>query len=104
MEVGVEINSLSKSFSLAGARIAYIVGNAEIIRIFKELKSNLDYGTFGPIQEAAATALDHAEEITDRLRKEFSAAPQSVNGRVSRNWLDCNPFKWRHVRLGEISV
>ncbi|MCZ2260948.1 aminotransferase class I/II-fold pyridoxal phosphate-dependent enzyme [Sporosarcina sp. G11-34] len=72
MDVGVEINSLSKSFSLAGARIAYIVGNAEIIRIFKELKLNLDYGTFGPIQEAAATALDHAEEITDRLRKEFS--------------------------------
>ena len=72
MEVGVEINSLSKSFSLAGARIAYLVGNAEIIRIFKELKSNLDYGTFGPIQEAAATALDHAEEITDRLRNIFS--------------------------------
>jgi len=72
MDVGIEINSLSKSFSLAGARIAYIVGNAEVIRIFKELKSNLDYGTFGPIQEAAVTALDHAEEITDRLRKEFS--------------------------------
>ena len=72
MEVGMEINSLSKSFSLAGARIAYIVGNAEMIRILKQLKSNLDYGTFGPIQEAAATALDHAEEITDRLRKEFS--------------------------------
>ncbi|MCZ2258566.1 aminotransferase class I/II-fold pyridoxal phosphate-dependent enzyme [Sporosarcina sp. G11-34] len=72
MDVGIEINSLSKSFSLAGARIAYIVGNAEVIRIFRELKSNLDYGTFGPIQEAAVTALDHAEEITDRLRKEFS--------------------------------
>ena len=72
IEVGVEINSLSKSFSLAGARIAYIVGNAKVIRIFKELKSNLDYGTFGPIQEAAATALDHAEEITDRLREKFS--------------------------------
>ncbi|MHA6261336.1 aminotransferase class I/II-fold pyridoxal phosphate-dependent enzyme [Sporosarcina sp. CAU 1771] len=71
-DVGVEINSLSKSFSLAGARIAYVVGNAEIIQIFKEFKSNLDYGTFAPIQEAAATALDHAEEITDRLRKEFS--------------------------------
>lgn len=73
MDVGLEINSLSKSFSLAGARIAYIVGNAEAITIMKELKSNLDYGTFAPIQEAAIVALDHAEEITDRLRKEFSA-------------------------------
>jgi len=72
MEVGMEINSLSKSFSLAGARIAYIVGNAEVVHILRQLKSNLDYGTFGPIQEAAVTALDNAEEITDRLRAEFS--------------------------------
>lgn len=71
-EVGMEINSLSKSFSLAGARIAYFVGNAEMIKVLRELKSNLDYGTFGPIQEAAAIALDHGEEITDRLRAEFS--------------------------------
>ena len=57
MEVGMEINSLSKSFSLAGARIAYIVGNSEMIDIMKKLKSNLDYGTFGPIQEAAVVLL-----------------------------------------------
>lgn len=87
MEVGVEINSLSKSFSLAGARIAYLVGNAEVIRIFKELKSNLDYGTFGPIQEAAATALDHAEEITDRLRKVFSERHHVLmNGLAEIGW------------------
>ncbi|MFD1928047.1 aminotransferase class I/II-fold pyridoxal phosphate-dependent enzyme [Sporosarcina siberiensis] len=72
MEVGLEINSLSKSFSLAGARIAYIVGNAEMISVIKQLKSNLDYGTFAPIQEAAIVALDNAEEITNRLRSEFS--------------------------------
>lgn len=71
-EVGLEINSLSKSFSLAGARIAYIVGNEEAITIMKQLKSNLDYGTFAPIQEAAIVALDNAEEITDRLRATFS--------------------------------
>ena len=69
IEVGIEVNSLSKSFSLAGARIAYIVGNHEVISIMKQLKSDLDYGTFEPIQEAAATALDHAEEITARLEK-----------------------------------
>src|SRR5699024_8120408 len=71
-EVGLEINSLSKSFSLAGARIAYIVGNEDAIAILRTLKSNLDYGIFAPIQEAAITALNHAEEITDRLRKVFS--------------------------------
>ncbi|OLN22475.1 LL-diaminopimelate aminotransferase [Domibacillus antri] len=71
LDVGIEINSLSKSFSLAGARIAYIAGNSNMIAVLKQLKSNLDYGVFAPVQEAAAVALDHAEEITDRLRSEF---------------------------------
>lgn len=72
LEVGMEINSLSKSFSLAGTRIAYIAGNEEMINIMKQLKSNLDFGIYGPIQEAAIVVLNHAEEITDRLRKIFS--------------------------------
>ncbi|MEC1177073.1 aminotransferase class I/II-fold pyridoxal phosphate-dependent enzyme [Metasolibacillus meyeri] len=71
-EVGIEINSLSKSFSLAGTRVAYIVGNAEIIQIIKQLKSNLDFGIFEPIQLTAALALDHAEEITASLRTTFA--------------------------------
>jgi len=71
-EVGMEINSLSKSFSLAGARVAYFVGNRNLIQIMKQLKSNLDYGVFEPIQSTAALALDHSEMITDRLRKIFS--------------------------------
>lgn len=72
MDVGLEINSLSKSLSLAGARVAYIVGNEQAISIMHTLKSNLDYGTFAPIQEAAIVALEHAEEITDELRAIFS--------------------------------
>ncbi len=71
-DVGLEINSLSKSFSLAGTRVAYFVGNAELIKHIKMLKSNLDFGIFEPIQDTAALALDHAEEITDNLRKTFS--------------------------------
>lgn len=87
MEVGMEINSLSKSFSLAGARIAYIVGNAEMIAILKELKSNLDYGIFAPIQEAAIIALDNGEEITDRLRQEFSERHQVLmDGLAEIGW------------------
>ncbi|MDN4492647.1 aminotransferase class I/II-fold pyridoxal phosphate-dependent enzyme [Ureibacillus aquaedulcis] len=71
-EVGLEINSLSKSFSLAGARVAYIAGNAEMVAIIKQLKSNLDFGIFDPIQTTAALALDHAEEITAPLRRTFA--------------------------------
>ena len=75
-EIGMEINSLSKSFSLAGARIAYLVGNHQALQIFRELKTNLDYGIFAPIQEAAIVALDHAEDITERLRTIFSRRHQ----------------------------
>jgi len=75
-DVGIEINSLSKSFSLAGARIAYFVGNKNAIAVLKQLKSNLDYGIFAPIQKAAVTALENAEEITDQLRTVFKKRHQ----------------------------
>lgn len=86
-EVGLEINSLSKSFSLAGTRIAYIVGNAEMIKILKQLKSNLDFGIFEPIQLTAAKALDHAEEITANLRSTFASRHKTLmEGLTSIGW------------------
>ncbi len=86
-EVGIEINSLSKSFSLAGARVAYIVGNSEMISIMKQLKSNLDFGIFEPIQSTAALALDHAEEITAPLRKTFAERHKTLmNGLKALGW------------------
>ncbi|MEI3606424.1 aminotransferase class I/II-fold pyridoxal phosphate-dependent enzyme [Pseudogracilibacillus sp. SE30717A] len=86
-EIGLEINSLSKSFSLAGARVAYLVGNAKAIQIMREFKSNLDYGIFAPIQEAAIVALDNAEEITDHLRNVFSKRHQiMMNGLKDLGW------------------
>jgi aspartate/methionine/tyrosine aminotransferase len=52
-----------------------------------ELKSNLDYGIFAPIQEAASIALDHAEEITDRLREIFKERHEVIStGLVELGW------------------
>ncbi|BDG61348.1 aminotransferase class I/II-fold pyridoxal phosphate-dependent enzyme [Caldinitratiruptor microaerophilus] len=56
-EVGIEINSLSKTFSMAGCRVAYAVGNREVIAALAEVKGHLDYGIFRPIQRAAIAAL-----------------------------------------------
>ena len=56
-EVGVEFNSLSKTYGLAGARIGFCVGNAEVVKHLKLLKSNMDYGMFLPLQQAAVTAI-----------------------------------------------
>jgi LL-diaminopimelate aminotransferase len=56
-DIGVEFNSLSKTYGLAGARIGFAIGNCRIIAMLKSLKSNLDYGMFLPVQKAAVAAL-----------------------------------------------
>ncbi|MFE8702129.1 LL-diaminopimelate aminotransferase [Cytobacillus sp. FJAT-54145] len=56
-DVGIEMNSLSKSFNMAGCRVAYAIGNKRILKMLGDLKSNLDYGVFYPIQAAASKAL-----------------------------------------------
>jgi len=56
-EVGIEFNSLSKTFNMAGCRIGYVVGNEQAIKLLATFKSNIDYGIFYPIQEAAVKAL-----------------------------------------------
>ena len=52
-EVAVELYTLTKSFSMAGWRVGFVVGNAEVVGALARLKSYLDYGTFQPIQIAA---------------------------------------------------
>ena len=56
-EVGVEFNSLSKTYGMAGARVGFCVGNPEVVAHLKMLKSNMDYGMFLPIQKAAIAAI-----------------------------------------------
>lgn len=56
-DVGVEFNSLSKTYGLAGARIGFCLGNRQVVSKLKDLKSNLDYGMFLPIQAAAVAAI-----------------------------------------------
>ncbi|MFS0861156.1 LL-diaminopimelate aminotransferase [Fredinandcohnia sp. 179-A 10B2 NHS] len=70
-EVGVEFNSLSKSFNMAGCRIGYIVGNPVIVDALNRLKSNLDYGVFLPIQKAAILALKNSSGFSEQLRDTY---------------------------------
>jgi alanine-synthesizing transaminase len=60
--VAVELYSLTKSFSMAGWRVGFLVGNPGIVGALTRLKSYLDYGTFQPIQIAAIVALNEARE------------------------------------------
>lgn len=61
-EVGVELYTLTKSFSMAGWRVAFMVGNREIVQALTKLKSYLDYGTFQPIQIASIVTMNEAPE------------------------------------------
>jgi alanine-synthesizing transaminase len=61
-DVAVELYSMSKSFSMAGWRIGFLVGNAEVVGALTKLKSYLDYGTFQPLQIAAIMAMNEASD------------------------------------------
>lgn len=70
-DVGVEFNSLSKTYGFAGARVGFCLGNREVVRRVKLLKSNIDYGLFLPIQKAAIAALQSPQEIIDKTREAY---------------------------------
>ncbi len=56
-DVAIEFHSLSKTYSMAGCRVAFVVGNAEVIALLGRLKSNFDYGIFHAIQQGAIAAM-----------------------------------------------
>ena len=61
-ECAVEMYSMTKSFSMAGWRVAFTVGNAEVVGALVKLKSYLDYGTFQPVQIAATVTMNEAPD------------------------------------------
>lgn len=70
-EICVEMNSLSKSHSMAGWRVGFGVGNAEVLSSLGRLKSNADFGMFAAVQAAAAAALDTSEETLPTTRRVY---------------------------------
>ena len=57
MDVGVEFFSLSKSFNVTGARISFLIGRSDVVSAFRKLRSQIDFGMFLPVQQAAIAAL-----------------------------------------------
>lgn len=65
-DAGIEFNSLSKTFNMTGWRIAFAVGNRNIIQSLGKYKTNVDSGVFNAIQYAAGTALDNYERLVNK--------------------------------------
>lgn len=67
-DVAVEFTSMSKTYSMAGWRMGFAVGNRELIAALTRVKSYLDYGAFTPIQAAACAALNGPQDIVEANR------------------------------------
>lgn len=79
-DVGIEFNSLSKSYNLTGARISFALGNKEIISKFKNIRTQIDYGIFLPVQYAAIAALNGPQDILERNRSEYEKRRNALCG------------------------
>jgi alanine-synthesizing transaminase len=67
-EVAVEVNTLSKTYSMAGFRVGFALGNERLIAALARVKSYLDYGAYTPIQVAAAAALNGPQDCVEEMR------------------------------------
>jgi alanine-synthesizing transaminase len=72
-EVAIEFTSMSKTYSMAGWRMGFAVGNRSLIHALTRVKSYLDYGAFTPIQAAATAALNGPQDIIDANRKLYKS-------------------------------
>ena len=68
LDVAVEFTSMSKTFSMAGLRMGFAVGNQRLIAALARVKSYLDYGAYTPVQVAAAAALNGPEDCIREMR------------------------------------
>lgn len=86
-EVAVELYSLTKGHSMAGWRVGFLAGNAEIVGALAKLKSYLDYGTFQPIQLAAATALETGDDFVSQVCETYRLRRDAlVDGLNDSGW------------------
>lgn len=79
-EVAVEFYSLSKSFNYTGARVSFLTGNAAIVQSFKKLRSQIDYGTFLPVQYGAIAALTGPDEMVREQCMEYQKRRDALCG------------------------
>lgn len=99
MDVGIEFNSLSKTYNLTGLRISFALGNEEIIKRFKAFRSQIDYGMSMIIQSAAVAALNGSQDIIERNREEYKKRRDCLcNGLNEIGWKvplsDSTMFTW----------
>jgi alanine-synthesizing transaminase len=92
-EVAVELYSMTKSYSMAGWRVAFMVGNAKVVAALTKLKSYLDYGSFQPIQIAATVTLNEAPDYPTEVCGVYQARRDALCEGLNRIGWSIQPPK-----------
>lgn len=101
-DVAVELYSMTKSFSMAGWRMAFLLGNAEVVAALAKLKSYLDYGTFQPIQIASTVAMNEEQDFPVEVNAIYQARRDVLCGGLNRIGWEIEPpmgtmFAWARI-------
>lgn len=109
LETGIEFHSLSKTFSMTGWRVGFAAGEASLIAGLTRIKTNIDTGLFLAIQEAAAFALDHLEELTQPAIAEYKKRRDIVveglhKAGFKADLPDATIYVWAEVPNGTLSM
>jgi alanine-synthesizing transaminase len=107
-EVAVELYSLTKGFSLAGWRVAFVLGRADVVGALARLKSYLDYGSFQPLQIGATVALREAREQPAAAAAVYEGRRNALcDGLTRAGWEVGRPratmFVWARIPTSERS-
>ena len=92
-DVAVELYSMTKSFSMAGWRVAFMLGNSEVIAALAKIKSYLDYGTFQPIQIAATVTINEASDHPKEVNKIYQSRRDALCDGLNRIGWSIEPPK-----------
>ncbi len=101
-DLAVEVNSLSKTYAMAGWRVGMVVGNARMCAALARVKSYLDYGAFTPIQVAAVAALNGPQDCVAEIRAAYRSRRDVLVTAMGRaGWAIPSPpasmFAWAPV-------
>jgi len=109
IDVGIEIYTMSKTYNMAGWRVAFALGNEEVIRLINELQDHYYVSLFGAVQQAAATALTGPQDCVHQLVATYESRRNAFFDALAQiGWEAEKPggsfFSWLPVPKGYTSV
>ncbi len=79
-DVGIEFYSLSKSYNMTGARTSLVLGNRDIVKVFRDVRSQFDYGMYLPLQYGIAAALNGPQDSVKKQCAEYELRMKTLCG------------------------